>query len=126
MSGSVYSTAEIDLPDNLPIPTGYHILVVHPKVNETTAGGLFLPTDIKKAEDIASIVCKVVTIGKDAYPDTDPRFSDGPWCVEGDWVLLSKYTGHRFEYEGAELRIINDDSVMAVISDPTKVSRATA
>jgi len=123
---SVYSTASVNLPDTLPKPTGYHILVAMPKVEEATKGGVLLPTDLKTREDIASIVAQVVTIGRDAYPDTDPRFKDGAWCEEGDWVVLSKYTGHRFEYDGCELRLINDDSVLAVVEDPTKVSRANA
>ena len=121
---SVYSTANVVLPDDLPVPTGYHILVSVPKVEEKTSGGIYLPNDIKEKEDIASIVAKVVSIGPDAYPEENQKYADGPWCVEDDWVLLSKYTGHRFEYDGIELRLINDDSVLAVISDPTKVSRA--
>lgn len=123
---SVYSTASVSLPDTLPKPTGYHILVAMPKVEEATKGGVLLPTDLRSKEDIASIVAQVVTIGRDAYPDTDARFKDGAWCKEGDWVVLSKYTGHRFEYDGCELRLINDDSVLAVVEDPTKVSRANA
>jgi len=121
---SVYSTASVTIPDTLPNPTGYHLLVIVPKVEEKTSGGILLPTDVKSKEDVASIIGQVVLIGKDAYPNTDPRFSDGPWCKEGDWVILSKYTGHRFEYEGTEMRLINDDSVLATVDQPTKVSRS--
>ena len=48
------------------------------------------------------------------------------WCEKGDWVLLSKYSGHRFECDNVEMRLVNDDSILAVVSDPTKISRATA
>jgi len=123
---SVYSTADVVVPDNAPVPTGYHILVVVPKVEEHTKGGVILPSDIKDREDIASIVAKVVTMGNNCYPREDTRFRGRPWCKEGDWVLLSKYVGHRFEYDGVEMRLINDDSVLAVIEDPTKVSRTNA
>ena len=123
---SVYSTAEVVIPDNPPIPTGYHILVILPKVEEKTKGGVLLPTDVKNREDIASIVAKVISIGPDAYPNTENRFRNGDWCKEGDWILLSKYSGHRFEYGGSELRLINDDSVLAIVSDPTKISRASS
>ncbi len=123
---SVYSTASVVIPDTLPKPTGYHLLVVMPKVEEKTSGGILLPTDVKTKEDVASIIGQVVTVGKDAYPDTDPRFSDGPWCKEGDWVIISKYTGHRFEYDGVDMRLINDDSVLATVDEPTKVSRSNA
>ena len=123
---SVYSTAEVVVPDNPPAPMGYHILMVMPKVEEKTKGGVLLPGDAKNREDIASIVGKVVSVGKDAYPDTDPRFASGPWCQENDWVMVSKYSGHRFEFDGVEMRILNDDAILAVVEDPTKVSRATA
>jgi len=123
---SVYSTASVTIPETLPKPTGYHLLVVMPKVEEKTSGGILLPTDVKSREDVASIIGQVVSVGKDAYPSTDPRFSDGPWCREGDWVVLSKYTGHRFEYDHCEMRLINDDSVLATVEDPTKVSRTIA
>jgi co-chaperonin GroES (HSP10) len=123
---SVYSTGEVVVPDNPPAPRGYHLLMVMPKVEETTKGGIYLPGDVKNREDVASIVGQVVKIGDTAYPNTDARFSSGPWCHEGDWVMVSKYAGHRFEYDGVEMRILNDDAILAVVSDPTKVSRATA
>lgn len=123
---SVYSTAEVVVPDNPPAPMGYHILMVMPKVEDRTKGGVILPGDAKNREDIASIVGKVVSVGKDAYPDTDARFASGPWCQENDWVMVSKYAGHRFEFDGVEMRILNDDAILAVVDDPTKVSRATA
>ena len=123
---SVYSTAEVVIPDNPPTPMGYHLLIAMPKVEEKTKGGVILPGDAKNREDIASIVGKVVSVGQDAYPETDSRFASGPWCREGDWVLVSKYAGHRFEYDGEEMRILNDDAILAVVDDPSKVSRATA
>ena len=71
---SVYSTAEVVVPDNPPIPTGYHVLVILPKVEDKTKGGVLLPTDVKNREDIASIVAKVIAIGPDAYPENEFRF----------------------------------------------------
>lgn len=123
---SVYATAEVVVPDNPPQPMGYHILIVMPKVQEQTKGGVLLPNEVKAREDIASIVGKVIKIGEDAYPNTDTRFASGPWCSEGDWVMVSKYAGHRFEYDGVEMRILNDDAILAVVTEPTKVSRAVA
>ena len=96
-----------------------------PKVDEKTKGGVLLPTDTKNREDVASIVGKVVEVGPDAYPSSDPKFQYGQWCQEGDWVMLSKYSGHRFECDGVEMRIVNDDAVIAVVSDPTKIARAS-
>ena len=121
---TVYSTAEVVIPDDYPQPTGYRILIVMPKVDEKTKGGVLLPTDTRTREDVASIIGKVVKIGPDAYPLSDAKFSKGAWCKEGDWVMLSKYSGHRFECDGSEMRIINDDAIIGVISDPTKIARA--
>jgi len=121
---TVYSTAEVVIPDDHPQPTGYRILIVMPKVDEKTKGGVLLPADTRNREDVASIIGKVVKVGPDAYPQSDAKFSNGAWCKEGDWVMLSKYAGHRFECEGSEMRIINDDAIIGVISDPTKIARA--
>lgn len=123
---SVYSTGAVVIPDNPPKPMGYHVLVVMPKVEEHTKGGILLPTELKNREDVASIVGQVVAVGSTAYPSTDARFANGPWCEEGDWVMISKYSGHRFEFDGVEMRFINDDAVLATVNDPTKVSRAAA
>lgn len=123
---SVYSTGAVVVPDNPPKPKGYHILIVMPKVDEKTKGGILLPGEVKSREDVASIVGKVISVGDTCYPETDSRFASGPWCQEGDWVMVSKYAGHRFEYDGTEMRIMNDDAILAVVDDPTKVSRATA
>ncbi len=122
---SVYSTAEVQIPENPPKPKGYHLLIVMPKVQDATKGGVYLPTTTKTREDVASIVGKVIDVGDDAYPDTDRRFESGPWCKKGDWVLISKYSGHRFEYDNVEMRLLNDDAILATLDDPTKVSRAT-
>tara|TARA_Y100000401_G_C8263657_1_gene194633 strand:- start:128 stop:505 length:378 start_codon:yes stop_codon:yes gene_type:complete len=122
---TVYSTAEVVIPDDYPRPTGYRILIVMPKVEDKTKGGVLLPSDTKNREDVASIIGKVVEVGHDAYPSSDPKFEYGPWCAKGDWVMLSKYSGHRFECDGVEMRIVNDDAIIAIVKDPTKIARAT-
>ena len=123
---TVYSTAEVVIPDDYPQPTGYRILIVMPKVEEKTKGGVLLPNDTKNREDVASIIGKVVKVGMNAYPTSDPRFGTTPWCKENDWVMISKYSGHRFECEGVEMRIVNDDAIIAVVNDPTKIATAHA
>jgi co-chaperonin GroES (HSP10) len=65
-------------------------------------------------------VCKVLKLGKSSYKDKT-RFPDGPWCKEGDWVLITKYAGSRIRIDGGELRIINDDEILAVIDDPRDI-----
>jgi co-chaperonin GroES (HSP10) len=110
-------------PRQLPDPTGYRILVAPKAVEATTQTGIHLPDERVEKENDASIVFCVIKLGSDAYKDSK-KFPDGPWCKEGDWIVLSSYAGTRFKVQGMEFRIINDDTVLAVIDDPRRVSRA--
>lgn len=107
----------------LPEPCGFRLLIALPEVEETTAGGLYITDERRTAETVASIVGFVLKSGPDAYADKD-RFPAGPWCNEGDWVVMRAYSGTRLRIHGKEFRIINDDSVEAVIQDPRGVVRA--
>ena len=106
----------------LPEPNGYRILVAPKEVEEKTASGIHLPDERVEKENDASIVFCVIDLGPDAYAD-ESKFPDGPWCKKGDWVILSSYAGTRFKVQGMEFRIINDDTVLAVVDDPRRVSR---
>lgn len=106
----------------LPIPQGYKLLITLPELDETTAGGIFIPGAIRDAEQTASIVGFVLKLGSLAYKD-EKRFPDGPWCKEGDWVLFRAYSGTRIKIHGKEFRLINDDTVEAVVEDPRGVQR---
>jgi len=106
----------------LPEPTGYRLLIAIPEINEKTDGGVFMPDQLKSAEETASIIGFVLKVGPDAYKD-ESRFSDGPWCKEGDFVIFRSYSGTRFKLQGKEFRIINDDTVEAVVDDPRGYTR---
>jgi co-chaperonin GroES (HSP10) len=109
-------------PKQLPEPTGYRILVAPVEVNEKTEEGIYLPDERREKETDASIVFCVVKLGPTAYDDPK-KFPEGPWCEEGDWVVLSSYAGTRFKVQGMEFRIINDDTVLAKVDDPRRISR---
>jgi co-chaperonin GroES (HSP10) len=112
-----------DLKARLPLPSGYRLLIAIPEVNEKTEGGVFMPEQLKKAEETASIVGFVVKAGPEAYGDVN-KFPNGPWCKEGDFVIFRSYSGTRFKVLGKEFRLINDDTVEAVVEDPRGYSRA--
>jgi co-chaperonin GroES (HSP10) len=112
-----------DLKARLPLPSGYRLLIAIPEVNEKTEGGVFMPEQLKKAEETASIVGFVVKAGPEAYGDVN-KFPNGPWCNEGDFVIFRSYSGTRFKVLGKEFRLINDDTVEAVVEDPRGYSRA--
>lgn len=107
----------------LPDPRGYKILIALPKIEEKTEGGVIRPDSFLKAEETATIVGFVLKLGDLAYGDQS-KFTTGPWCKEGDWVLFRSYSGTRIKVYGQEFRIINDDSVEAVVGDPRGYARA--
>jgi len=108
----------------LPVPVGYHILVAMPEVEDTYDDTEILKTvSTKHHETILSIIGLVLDMGKQAYNDKD-RFPIGPWCKEGDYVLFRANSGTRFLVNGKEYRLMNDDSIEAIVNDPRGVSRA--
>jgi co-chaperonin GroES (HSP10) len=106
----------------LPEPRGYKLLIALPKIEEKTEGGIYRPDSLVKAEEVATIVGYVLKMGDLAYAD-EKKFPTGPWCHEGDWVVFRAYSGTRIKIFGQEFRIINDDSVEAVVGDPRGVAR---
>ena len=107
----------------LPDPKGYRILCAVPQVEEEFEGGLIKAEDTKKVEEQTTVVLFVVKMGDLCYADKD-RFPTGPWCKEGDFVLTRPYSGTRVVIHGREFRIINDDTVEAVVQDPRGIRRA--
>lgn len=114
----------VDLKDeNIPVPTGYRLLVAIPQVEDAYASGILKPDSVKANEEVSTIIVRVVDMGPDAYGDAS-RFPNGPYCKIGDWVLIRAYAGTRFKIHGKELfRVINDDSVEAVVANPSGYSR---
>ena len=107
----------------LPEPKGYRILCAVPHVEEEYESGIIKAEDTKKVEEQTTVVLFVVKMGDLAYKD-ESRFSTGPWCKEGDFVLTRPYSGTRVVIHGREFRIINDDTVEAVVEDPRGIRRA--
>tara|TARA_R110000787_G_scaffold19819_1_gene59014 strand:- start:3171 stop:3557 length:387 start_codon:yes stop_codon:yes gene_type:complete len=106
----------------LPQPTGYHILVGLPNIDEKTDGGILKTVDSVKSEEVSSIVGFVIKLGQECYSDSK-RFPNGPWCKEGDFIIMRPYSGTRMMIHGKEFRLINDDTVEAVVEDPRGVGR---
>lgn len=107
----------------LPDPSGYRILCAIPEVEEKTEGGIFKSDLTIQYEEILTTVLFVMKMGPDCYKDAT-RFPSGPWCKEGDFILVRPHAGTRVKIHGKEFRIVNDDSVEAVVEDPRGVSRA--
>ena len=104
----------------LPQPTGWRMLVLPFRMKEKTDGGVILGTETIDRQQVASQCGNVLAMGSDCYMDKD-RFKDGPWCKVGDWVVFARYAGSRIEIEGGEVRLLNDDEVLATVQDPTDI-----
>ena len=107
----------------LPEPKGYKLLIALPEIEEKTEGGIIKSAQTQYEENIATIVGWVMSMGPDAYANSS-RFPSGPYCQVGDWVLFRAFSGTRIKIHGREFRIINDDTVEAVVEDPRGVERA--
>jgi co-chaperonin GroES (HSP10) len=107
----------------LPEPKGYHLLCMVPKVDSEYAGGIVKSDETVRVEEQTTIVLFVAKMGPDAYRD-EKRFPSGPYCKQGDFVLVRPYAGTRLKLYGTEWRLINDDSVEATVEDPRGLSRA--
>jgi co-chaperonin GroES (HSP10) len=107
----------------LPKPSGYHILVALPEADEKYDSGLIKADETRRFEEVLATVFFVVELGPDCYTDKD-KFPTGPWCKPGDFVLARPNSGTRLKIHGREFRLINDDTVEAVVQDPRGISRA--
>ena len=112
------SLLDKSLLERLPQPTGWRILVMPYQGTLKTKGGLHLPDEVRERETVATVVAYVLKLGPLAYSD---KKYGSPWCEEGQWVCIGRYSGSRFKIDGGEVRIINDDEVIATILEPDDV-----
>jgi len=118
----VLNKSEEEKAKQLPIPKGYKILVTLPDIDEEFESGIIKPSQVVYHEQLLSNVLFVVELGDMAYTD-ETRFPTGPWCKKGDFIMCRANTGTRFKIHGREFRLINDDSVEAVVEDPRGIGR---
>lgn len=112
-----------DLGDRLPVPVGYQILVIKPKIEEKTEGGIIKPHEFLRKEEAGSVLGMVLKVGDLAYKD-EKKFPTGAWCQEGDFVLIGAYRGSRFSVDGEEFTILYDDQILATVKNPAGINRA--
>jgi co-chaperonin GroES (HSP10) len=113
-----------ELEASIPKPIGYHLLIALPEVEEEfDGGGILKATKTMRDELILSSIGLVLDMGDQAYSDVS-RFPTGPWCKVGDYVMFRPNTGTRFRIGTTEYRLLNDDSVQAIVPNPKAISRA--
>jgi co-chaperonin GroES (HSP10) len=106
--------------ERMPEPTGWRILILPYRGKGKTEGGIFLPSETQERAQISTQVGYVLKVGPLAYKDPE-KFPGGPWCKEKEWVMFARYAGSRFQIDGGEVRILNDDEILATILDPEDI-----
>jgi co-chaperonin GroES (HSP10) len=125
LSGILNKSAE-EKAKQLPDPRTYHMLCVVPEAMEEYADsevGLIKDAKTMHYEEVLTPVLFVVKLGPDCYKDVT-RFPSGASCKAGDFVIVRPNSGTRLKIHGREFRIINDESVEAVVEDPRGIARA--
>ena len=107
----------------VPDPSGYRIFCGIPEIDDQFDNGLVKADITRKHEEMLTTVLFVMKMGPDCYKDKE-RFPSGPWCKQGDFILVRPHAGTRVKIHGREFRIINDDAVEGVVEDPRGISRA--
>jgi|TARA_R100001530_G_scaffold133206_1_gene106347 co-chaperonin GroES (HSP10) len=107
--------------DRMPNPSGWRLLVLPYKGKGVTEAGIQLVKETVDRESLSTVICYVLKVGSLSYKDEN-KFGSDAWCKKGDWILIGRYAGTRFKLEDDhEVRIINDDEVIATILDPNDI-----
>ena len=114
------SLADQSLIDRMPSPKGWRLLILPYRGKGRTEGGLYLPDKVVEDNQISTQVGFVLKMGPMGYKDPE-KFPSGPWCAEKDWVMFARYAGSRFKIDGGEVRILNDDEILAKIQEPEDI-----
>ena len=104
----------------LPKPTGWRMLVLPFRMDGKTKGRILLGGETIDRQQVASQCGSVLAMGDACYLDKD-RYPNGPWCKVGDWIVFARYAGSRIEIDGGEVRLLNEDEVLATVEDPTDI-----
>ncbi len=106
--------------DRIPRPTGWRIVVLPFRASKKSKGGILIAEQAVERQNLATVCGYVLDVGPLAYRDTE-KFPEGAWCKKGDWVIFARYAGARISIEGGEIRILNDDEILACVKDPEDV-----
>ena len=106
--------------EKLPKPTGWRIIVLPFRMDEKTKGGILMGQDTLDKQQVASQCGNVLAMGSQCYKDKE-RYPDGPWCKKGDWVIFARYAGSRIQIEGGEIRLLNEDEILATVKNPEDI-----
>ena len=104
----------------LPTPTGWRILVLPFRMDEKSKGGVLFSNETIDKQQVASQCGNILAMGPQCYTDKE-RYPEGPWCKVNDWIMFARYAGSRIKIDGGEMRLLNDDEVLATIDSPEDI-----
>ena len=105
--------------EKLPLPVGWRILILPFEASTKSKGGIIYSDDAVERASIASTCGNVLAMGSQTYDKE--KFPAGPWCKKGDWVVFARYAGSRIKIQGGEVRLLNDDEILATIKNPEDI-----
>jgi co-chaperonin GroES (HSP10) len=124
MSEEITAATDVEIEAQMPKPVGYRLLVALPQIEKTFNDmGIVKAEQTIYEEQLLTVTGVVLDMGEQAYTDKD-RFPNGPWCKVGDFVVFRANSGTRIRVNGVEYRLMNDDSIEAVVADPRGITRA--
>ena len=124
MTEETVAVTEAEVEAQMPKPVGYRLLIALPQIEETfNSLGIVKAERTLYEEQLMTVTGVVLDMGEQAYADKD-RFPNGPWCRVGDFVVFRANSGTRIRVNGVEYRLMNDDSIEAVVADPRGITRA--
>lgn len=106
--------------DRIPRPTGWRVIILPYRGAEKSKGGIVLADQTREKQQLTTVCGYVLAVGDLAYKD-EGKFPNGAWCKQGDWVIFGRYAGARIGLDGGEIRILNDDEILARINDPEDI-----
>jgi co-chaperonin GroES (HSP10) len=116
----VVEKLEGSVKDRVPRPTGWRIVILPYRGAKKSKGGIVLSDQTIEKQQLTTVCGYVLAVGDLAYKD-EGKFPNGPWCKEGDWVVFGRYAGARIGLDGGEIRILNDDEILARIDNPEDI-----
>jgi co-chaperonin GroES (HSP10) len=124
MTEETTAVTEAEIEAQMPKPVGYRLLIALPQIEETfNSMGIVKSERTMYEEQLMTVTGVVLDMGEQAYADKE-RFPNGPWCKQGDFVVFRANSGTRIRVNGVEYRLMNDDSIEAVVADPRGITRA--
>lgn len=108
---------------------GWRILIEPVEVKRQSEGGILLAEESVKAQEFLRYIGKVIGMGELCYAGDKfkphPNAAAKRWCEVGDFVAFGKYAGQeviaKVDGEPKRYRLINDDEILAVVTDPAAI-----